>query len=176
MKHISTKLGAKGSKSLSLCLLRSETFLQLTLNTYDDRIFRFNVTTKTGFYAGGDMSYDPSAYFGFCGYANNFKYDIVFRGGWELGIRTCNLFKPVLTDSGICHSFNAKNMASLLKPSLFKTAFTEAYKSDLGDPANNFIHMGAGPGRTFRLIFYLDNNEFFRPHTGVSVRIAVLHT
>ena len=45
----------------------------------------------------------------------------------------CNLFDPVFTNQGLCHSFDALQTSKLLHPSYFKESFENAFKSDLTD-------------------------------------------
>ncbi len=83
-------------------------------------------------YDGSHDSYDQTAYIRHCQYAGEraiSKY--VHKGETGGSIRTCDLFRPVLTDSGICQAFNAQNMPGMMKESIFKQAFANAYKSDL---------------------------------------------
>ena len=44
---------------------------------------------------------------------------------------SCNLFTPVLTDLGICYSFNAEPSTTMLETSSFTKAFHDTYKNDL---------------------------------------------
>ena len=64
---------------------------------------------------------------------------------------SCRLFQPVITDLGMCHSFNPTPVLDVLKPSYFTESFNAAYEEDL--PQNNTIHMGVNSGKT--LDFYL---------------------
>ena len=76
-------------------------------------------------------------------------------GGGEI----CNLFNPIVTDLGICHSFNPRQTMDMLKPSMFTEAFEEAFKDDL--PINPVIN-GSGSGVENALDFYLMDNSFRR--------------
>ena len=41
----------------------------------------------------------------------------------------CDLFDPVITDSGICYAFNPTPTLDTLNPSYFTESFAEAFKS-----------------------------------------------
>ena len=41
---------------------------------------------------------------------------------------TCNLFKPVITDLGVCYSFNAETFENTLKESKFRQTFQDVYR------------------------------------------------
>ena len=56
----------------------------------------------------------------------------------------CTLFDPVVTDSGICHSFNAVPSLDLLVPSYFTKSFESAFGPDMSE--KNFIVHGDGSG------------------------------
>ena len=71
----------------------------------------------------------------------------------KLAIDSCNLFEPVITDMGLCHSFNPTPVSKLLAPSYFKEAFLEAFKSDLNP--NSTILMGTGSGTSQALDFFV---------------------
>ena len=83
-----------------------------------------------------------------------------FHGGEGFIIDSCNLFHPIVTDTGICHSFNAKSTVELLKPSYFKESFVDAFSSDL--PANQTVRNGTSSGPKHSLNFYLMGNNFHR--------------
>ena len=72
----------------------------------------------------------------------------------------CQLFNPVITDVGICHSFNAMKTSEMLQPSYFKQSFDNAYKSDFTD--NSTIWNGSGSGEDYSLNFYLFDNSAIR--------------
>ena len=69
----------------------------------------------------------------------------------------CNLFDPVVTDLGICYSFNAVSMSKMLTKSSFKDTFKEVYKYDLNE---NSIENAKGAGDNFALRFLVYNNRF----------------
>ena len=72
----------------------------------------------------------------------------------------CHLFDPVVTDVGICHSFNAIKTNEMLHQSYFKQSFENAFKSDLTD--NSAIWNGSGSGEDYSLNFYLFDNVAIR--------------
>ena len=49
------------------------------------------------------------------------KFDISF----------CGLFEPMLTDIGMCHSFNAHALSELLQPSQYVDSLLAAYQTDI---------------------------------------------
>ena len=98
------------------------------------------------------MTRDKSSYLPGCSYASGLD---------EIGKEfNCTLFKPVVTDSGICYSFNANSSVALLKDSNFKQTMQEVYKHELG--GNSKIQMAKGAGDKFALKFWIDNSRFFQ--------------
>ena len=73
----------------------------------------------------------------------------------------CNLFDPVVTDLGICYSFNAEPMSNMLTESSFKDAFDEVYRYDLNERS---IENAKGAGDNFALKFLVYNNRFVLFH------------
>ena len=73
--------------------------------------------------------------------------------------QNCKLFEPVLTDLGICYSFNAQSTLEVLKNSSFTKAFHEAYKYDL---LGLSIENVKGAGDKFSLRFMIDSSRNFR--------------
>ena len=65
----------------------------------------------------------------------------------------CNLFDPVITDLGICHSFNAMISKDMLTPSYFATSFNNAFGSDISYANNTWKSIGSGKDHS--LTFYL---------------------
>ena len=43
---------------------------------------------------------------------------------------SCDVFEPVFTDHGLCHSFNPSSVIDVLKSSFFTEAFQEAFAED----------------------------------------------
>ena len=82
----------------------------------------------------------------------------------------CNLFDPIITDIGICHSFNPTQTQHLLKPSYFKESFNEAFKEDLN--TNEIIHNGTGSGEDHSLTLYLFDSSFRRLRKGYQIPYA----
>ena len=68
-------------------------------------------------------------------------------------VASCQLFQPVFTDLGMCHSFNPAPALNMLKPSYFKESFADAFNEDLKQEDKgkilNAIEVGEG------LDFYL---------------------
>ena len=49
----------------------------------------------------------------------------------KMKIDRCELFQPVVTDLGVCSSFNLKPSLEMLNPSFFTESFGKAFKEDL---------------------------------------------
>ena len=69
----------------------------------------------------------------------------------------CNIFDPVVTDLGICYSFNAEPVTSMLTKSSFKNAFQEVYQFDLNESP---IELAKGAGDNFALKFLVYNHRY----------------
>ena len=65
----------------------------------------------------------------------------------------CDLFDPIITDLGVCHSFNAMNTDTMLRFSYFQQSFANAFKSDF--KVGQEILNGKGSGEDHSLQFYL---------------------
>ena len=72
---------------------------------------------------------------------------------------SCNLFTPVLTDLGICYSFNAEPSTTMLETSSFTEAFHDTYKNDLTESP---LKKAKGTGDDFSLKFMVDNSRYLR--------------
>ena len=72
----------------------------------------------------------------------------------------CTLFDPIVTDQGLCHSFNPTPTLDMLRPSYFSQSFREAFKSDL--TKNPIFKNATGSGNEHALTFYLMNDSFRR--------------
>ena len=94
-------------------------------------------------------AWDKTSFLPMCSYSNNTAV---------LGL-DCKLFEPVVTDMGICYSFNAEPSMILLADSAFKDAFEETYKTEL---INDHVEYAKGPGNKFALNFVVDNSRFIR--------------
>ena len=68
-------------------------------------------------------------------------------------VEKCNLFDPVITDLGICHSYNSVPTLDLLKKSYFTEVFEETFKTDFIE--KRYIINGTGSGSDYALNFYL---------------------
>ena len=79
--------------------------------------------------------------------------------GYGVNENGCNLFEPVITNAGVCHSFNPTPSADLLATSYFKDSFVSAFGPDLN--SNSKILHGKGSGRKNGIEFYI-----FTPSTG----------
>ena len=98
------------------------------------------------------MMRDKASYIPGCSYSSGLN---------EIGTKfNCTLFKPVVTDSGICYSFNAKPTHTLLKDSIFKQTMHEVYKHELDGSSE--IQKSKGAGNKFALRFWVDNSRYFQ--------------
>ena len=121
-------------------------FLEPFLQNLELVHYPLNHNTSNAYY-DMDEALDRTSYLPICSYATDKKSS------------NCKLFEPVVTDLGICYSFNAESMTSMLTNSSFKEAFSEAYKYDLLEiPTKNAL----GAGDTFALKFMLDNSRYLR--------------
>ena len=89
---------------------------------------------------------DSNSMLPYCSLAALSKEDIHYRP-------ECNLFDPVITDLGICHSFNALNSKDMLIPSYYADSFVNAFGSDVSETSN--IWRSVGSGKDHSLTFYL---------------------
>ena len=70
------------------------------------------------------------------------------------------MFEPIVTDTGICHSFNAVPTTSLLTPSYFTKSFEAAFNPDMS--IGSKIVNGDGSGEQNAFEFYVfDKSELF---------------
>ena len=96
-----------------------------------------------------DMARDEKSFLPACDYSNR-----------KLTINTsCDLFEPVVTDLGMCYSFNAEPLETMLEDSSFSKAFKDVYQYDI---LNHPIRKATGPGNNFALRFMVDNSQYFR--------------
>ena len=80
--------------------------------------YPLNQNTSNEYYKEEEAR-DKTSYLPICSYANDEQ------------ATDCKLFEPVVTDLGICYSFNAESVISMLTNSSFKETFYEVYKHDL---------------------------------------------
>ncbi len=124
-----------------------------------DCCFSYPVNPFNVGYYFGKTGYDPNAYIHRCDF-NGQGRSQTYRDTVNID---CGMFKPVVTDVGICYAFNAKDARTILTSSPFKEAFSEIYATDFD--GNHKTQMGSGPGSELALSFLLDNNALFRPHS-----------
>ena len=125
-------------------------FLQPFLNNMDLVKYPLNKNTSVSYYpVKQDEVRDKMSYIPACIYASKKS---------RIG-ENCKLFEPVLTDLGICYSFNAQSSLKMLKNSSFTKAFHEAYKYDL---LGLSIENVKGAGDKFSLRFMIDSSRNFR--------------
>ena len=72
----------------------------------------------------------------------------------------CNLLQPVVTDYGLCHSFNAKAVSDILTPSYFVDSFNDAFDDDL--LTDDIQYKGNGSGTKHALNLVLAGNRIQR--------------
>ena len=111
--------------------------------------FSFNVNGSDFYYPDYQQARDKTSFIPACKYSNDSQYLD----------KVCKLFEPVVTDLGICYSFNAHSLTKMFKKSSFTEAFYEAFEYDLLEPQNHFAN---GAGDKFALKFMLDNSKFLR--------------
>ncbi len=103
------------------------------------------------------VKFDPTSFIGYCHYKGaNYSHTKELKN-------RCNLFKPIATDRGICHSFNAGKLSKVMRESNFTEVVKEVYHDEL--QGQDQVHMGTGIGDTFALEFIVDNNAIFRPQS-----------
>ena len=73
----------------------------------------------------------------------------------------CQLFQSVITDMGMCHSFNAKPILEMLAPSHFTKSLNESFKEDL-ITSENVTYSGLGSGTNHALEFIIMNDNYRR--------------
>ncbi len=73
----------------------------------------------------------------------------------------CEEFKPVITNRGICYSYNAEALAKFAVESNFTQSFENAFEDELGD-SDQEIRNNLGSGKSFGLEFWLDNQVFIK--------------
>ena len=125
-------------------------FLQPFMENLELVRYPMNVNTSNNYYDDNEEeALDKTSFLPICDYSGN----------PEGPVKGCKLFKPVVTDLGICYSFNADPIVPMLADSSFKEAFFEAYNYDLDNLA---IHPARGAGDTFALTFMVDNSRYLR--------------
>ena len=125
-------------------------FLQPIMENLELVRYPMNVNTSNNYYDDNEEeALDKTSFLPICDYSGN----------PEGPVKGCKLFKPVVTDLGICYSFNADPIVPMLADSSFKEAFLEAYNYDLD---NLPIHPARGAGDTFALTFMVDNSRYLR--------------
>ena len=130
-------------------------FLQPFMENLELVRYPMNVNTSNNYYNDNDEeALDKTSFLPICSYSGNPEYSEE-----EGQAKGCKLFKPVVTDLGICYSFNADPIVPMLADSSFKEAFFEAYNYDLEDLP---IHPARGAGDTFALTFMVDNSRYLR--------------
>ena len=131
-------------------------FLQPFMKNLELVRYPMNVNTSNNYYNDDEEeALDKTSFLPICSYSGN-PGNIKEEGPGK----GCKLFQPVITDLGICYSFNADPIVPMLADSSFKEAFFEAYKYDLNSSPS--IHNARGAGDTFALTFMVDNSRYLR--------------
>ena len=125
-------------------------FLQPILGNMNLVKYPLNKNTSDAYYPEGrDEVKDKMSFLPACLYASESSV---------IG-EHCKEFEPVVTDLGVCYSFNAKSSMKMLKESSFTDAFQEAYGTELLDSTVRYTE---GAGDKFSLRFMIDNNKYLR--------------
>ena len=122
-------------------------FLQPYLKDSKYLKYPLNIDTIRKFY-NNDLVEDKNSYIPWCKYVE------------ENHFTSCDIFEPVLTDQGVCYSFNAEPIHSILQNSTFKDAFINAYESELKDSKQ--IKKSKGAGQNFALEFIINNGKYMK--------------
>ena len=138
-------------------------FLQPFLKNLELVRYPMNVNTSNKYYNDNEEeALDKTSFLPICSYSGTDPSGNPEYSQEEGPAKVCKLFKPVVTDLGICYSFNADPIVPMLADSSFKEAFFEAYNYDLVDLDNLPIHPARGAGDTFALTFMVDNSRYLR--------------
>ena len=105
----------------------------------------------------GPIDDDMNTLLPWCELENNKSYftetfEKTFKTDFK-NVEKCKLFDPVITDLGICHSYNSVPTLDLLKKSYFTEIFEETFKTDFIEIRD--IVNGTGSGSDYALNFYL---------------------
>jgi hypothetical protein len=94
----------------------------------------------------------------FCKLANKWS-DLPKWGSMQKGLDTktvfsefCTLFRPTLTDQGVCYTFNGIPSQSIIKPSEYMTAYEDIFGLPDKDITNHFHGNGIGIRNGLKLI------------------------
>ena len=75
----------------------------------------------------------------------------------------CDLFQPVITDMGICSSFNPKPSLEMLNPSFFTKSFGNAFKDDF--KPNQTLRYGERGGKSVKFFLVVNSKSPLQDHT-----------
>ena len=138
-------------------------FLQPFMKNLELVRYPMNVNTSNKYYKDNEEeALDKTSFLPICSYSGTDSSGNPEYSQEEGPAKGCKLFKPVVTDLGICYSFNADPIVPMLADSSFKEAFFEAYYYDLDNLDNLPIHPARGAGDTFALTFMVDNSRYLR--------------
>ena len=78
----------------------------------------------------------------------------------------CNLFRPLPTDNGICHTFNAESFDQIYNPSEFTSILSQAYEDEFQLTRNSSAEITT---RNHQLKFWLDSQASFTRGEAVNI-------
>ena len=87
-----------------------------------------------------------------------FEDDLDIRFGTE----GCDLFQPVVTDMGICSSFNPMPTLEMLNPSFFTESFQKAFQEDL--KLNMSVKYGEKHGKSLNFFLVMNSKQPVQDH------------
>ena len=120
----------------------------------------YNLTVDEKFLEENPLETDLNSILPWCQYRDEKKGPKNTQGGKDFSVDSCQLFDPIITDVGICHSFNPTPTMDLLRQSYFTESFKAAFNSDL--PIDTKVRMASGSGKQHGLDFYLIGNNVHR--------------
>ena len=77
---------------------------------------------------------------------------------------TCDLFQPVISDMGICQSYNPTSTLDMLNPSFYTESFRKAYLEDL--KPNQTISFGERHGQSLNFFLAMSSRHPRQDHNG----------
>ena len=95
----------------------------------DQLKYPFDNDKKYSAYKQRALQYDTTSMIPWCT-LNNGTIVKSWHESFLEKVEPCNLFQPVVTNNGFCHSFNAKSIHSILRSSYFLESFEDAFNDD----------------------------------------------
>ena len=130
--------------------------------TISDKALKYPLDNdeKYSAYKQRALQYDTTSMIPWCTLNNGTKMKSWHYSTKEK-VEPCNLYQPVITNKGFCHSFNAKPVKSMLKSSYFLDSFEETFKDDILHD-ETIQHNGTGSGTEHALNFILVGSSMQR--------------